>query len=162
MSIALKKIIFHENQGMGDFIAKIEVPFFTGTPDFILLLDNTNNTFNINNSYDVSTAFKYIDNKNIMTGESNDSPLNITALSNSNYIKSIFRIINPFLKVNIFKNFVTDIKNVVVFPNEMDININYVTSKINPDDESKYVMLKKSDTDTLYDNIIKYTKEDYY
>ena len=124
-----------------------------------VLLDNTNNTFNINNSYDVSTAFKYIDNKNIMTGESNDSPLNITALSNSNYIKSIFRIINPFLKVNIFKNFVTDIKNVVVFPNEMDININYVTSKINPDDESKYVMLKKSDTDTLYDNIIKYTKE---
>ncbi len=46
MSIALKKIIFHENQGMGDFIAKIEVPFFTGTPDFILLLDNTNNMIN--------------------------------------------------------------------------------------------------------------------
>jgi len=124
-----------------------------------VLLDNTNNTFNINNSYDVSTAFKYINNKHIMTGESNSSPLNIQSLYGSDYIKSIFRIINPFLKVNIFKSFVTDIKNVIVFPNEMDININYVTRKINPDDESKYVMLKKSETDTLYEDIIKYTKE---
>ena len=46
MSIDLKKIVFHENKGMGDFIAKIEVPFYVGTPDFILLLDNTNNMIN--------------------------------------------------------------------------------------------------------------------
>ena len=46
MSINLKKIVFHENKGMGDFIAKIEVPFRPGIPDFILLLDNTNNMIN--------------------------------------------------------------------------------------------------------------------
>ena len=46
MSVALKKIVFHENKGMGDFVAKIEVPFHVGTPDFILLLDNTNNMIN--------------------------------------------------------------------------------------------------------------------
>ena len=46
MSINLKKIVFHENKGMGDFIAKVEVPFRPGIPDFILLLDNTNNMIN--------------------------------------------------------------------------------------------------------------------
>ena len=47
----------------------------------------------------------------------------------------------------------------IVFPNEIEVNINYASTKINPDDESKYSMLKKSDNDVLYDNIIKYTKE---
>ena len=108
-----------------------------------ITLDNTNNSFNINNSFDISTSFMTIDEKEI-TNE---------------YVKSIFHIIQPFIKFNIFKDFASKIKNIMVFPLENEIYLNYASGKINKDDEYKYAMLKESDDDSIYDSIVKYPNE---
>lgn len=134
-----------------------------------LLLDNTNNTFNINNSFDVSSSFMTIDNRHIITGNKITDTNSITdeeLLMSENkdkykdfsYLKSIFRNIQPFIKFNVFKDFASKNKDIIVFPNESEIYINYINSRINPDDEYKYTMLKDSDTDVLYSDIIKYSK----
>jgi hypothetical protein len=108
-----------------------------------ITLDNTNNSFNINNSFDISTSFMTINGKDI----------------DNEYVKSIFHIIQPFIKFNIFKDFASKIKNVILFPLEQEMNINYMSGKINKDDEYKYIMLKDSDDDTIYDSIVKYPNE---
>jgi len=104
--------------------------------------DNTNNSFNINNTYDVSTSFDKINDINI----------------SDNIINEYFKIINPFLKTNIFRFFTNLKSDNIVKPNELNVYINYISSKITSDEEYKYISLKNSDEDILYDNIIKYQK----
>lgn len=104
--------------------------------------DNTNNSFNINNTYDVSTSFDKINNIDI----------------SDNIINEYFKIINPFLKTNIFRSFVNLKSDNIIRPNELNLYINYISSKITSDEEYKYINLKNSNDDILYDNIIKYQK----
>ena len=133
-------------------------------------LDNTNNSFNINNSFDISASFSSINGKHIITGNIINEENNIYNEENNinehkdkyndlKYLKSVFPIMQPFMKFNIFKDFANKSKNIMLFPLENEININYASSILDKDDEYKYLMLKENEDDIIYGSIIKYSKE---
>ena len=104
-----------------------------------LNIDNTNNTFNILNDY----------NLNVCIDSINDISINE---ENKKYFNSIFYILQPLLKVNIFGEFIKTI-NTIIYPYESEILIKYTQSKATPEVAKKYSMLKDYPDDILYDNI---------
>ncbi len=103
--------------------------------------DNTNNSFNIYKDYNFNVKFDSIDQHSV---------INI----DQSYIKKIFYLIEPFLKINLFNKFTNKI-NTISYPNELEININYISSAINDVEIiNQNKMIKSNDDDKLY-NIVK-------
>jgi hypothetical protein len=107
-----------------------------------LNIDNTNNSFYIEDDFGMNILFDTI----------NGLELNDLTIMNN------FRILYQALKINIFNNFANDI-SLVVFPTENNIKIRYASLEVPKDEEYKYVNLKKEDTDIVY-NDIKILKKD--
>ena len=109
-------------------------------------IDNTNNSFNVADDYNFNVIFNSIDNHNL-----NEDNFNI-------YLKNIFYIIEPFLKINIFNEF-AKINSMIYYPYETEIDINYINVLLNNDKEQlKYQMLMDNNTDKLYEDIVKLNK----
>lgn len=107
-----------------------------------LNIDNTNNTFNIDNDYNFNIVFNTIDS------------LPIT----NTYMNSIFYLLEPFLKINVFNEFTKNVKN-IIYPSENEVEITYVASTLNLDEEKiKYNILKDNADDILYNEIIQLNK----
>ena len=108
-------------------------------------LDNTNNSFNIINDYNLNIQFDTINGKDIQS-------------YSSEYFDSIFPILHPFMKTNIFNEFVKD--NVtIIYPYEAEILIKYATAKSNELLQNQFAMLKDNESDVLYDVITKLSNE---
>lgn len=111
-----------------------------------LTINNSNSSFNIFDDYNINVTFNSINNISI-----NDDIFN-------EYLKSIFYLINPFLKINIFNEYSKYINN-IIYPYECEIDINYINSLLISDTEKKkYKILLDNDDDKIYDNIIKSNK----
>ena len=105
-------------------------------------IDNTNNSFYIEDDYGMNMLFDTI----------NGFDLNDFSIMNN------FRIMYQSLKINIFNNFANDI-TLVVFPTENNIKIRYTSIETPKDEEYKYINLKKNSNDITY-NDIKILKKD--
>lgn len=103
-------------------------------------VDNTNNSFNILNDYNLNVCFESINGKLINE-------------SNKEYFNNKFYILQPLLKTNIFDDFSKNI-NTIIYPYEAEILIKYVQSKATNKEADKYLMLKDYYEDPLYDKII--------
>ena len=101
-----------------------------------LNIDNTNNSFYIEDDFGMNMSFDTI----------NGLELNNLSIMNN------FRILYQALKTNIFNNFVNDV-SLIVFPTENNIKIRYASLEVPKDDEYKYMNLKKENTDILYNDI---------
>ena len=104
-----------------------------------LNIDNTSNSFNIINNFNLNSKFNSI---------------NGVSISNNIYLNKIFYLIEPFLKINIFTEFTKNV-NSIVYPYEAEININYAQTLLNTNEHNKYVILKDSSDDILYNAIVK-------
>ena len=108
-------------------------------------LTNTNNSFYIKNDFNINVQFDSINNHSI-----NDT--------NKKYFTTIFYLLMPFLKINIFEEFTKEI-DTIIYPYEFEISVKYGNSKIKKQDELKYEVLKESETDNLYESLTKLNDE---
>ena len=105
-----------------------------------LNIDNTNNSFNIINDYNINIYINSINGHNIKNCD-------------KSYFNNIFYILQPLLKVDIFSEFIKNI-NTVVYPYEAEISIKYIQSKATKELSKQYIMLKDDYEDILYDKIV--------
>lgn len=104
-------------------------------------IDNTNNSFNMLNEFNMNIKFDSIDNIKI-----SDSKFD-------SFFTKIFYLLEPFLKVNIFNEFSKKI-NTIIYPHESEINIEYMSALTNDDEIKKQYKLMNTDG-KLYNDIIK-------
>lgn len=107
-------------------------------------VDNTNNSFNVLNEFNLSVKFDAIDDIKI-----SDSRFD-------SFFNKIFYLLEPFLRLNIFNEFTKNIST-IVYPYEAELNIEYMSSATNDDNIKKQYKLLANDG-ALYDNIIKMSK----
>jgi hypothetical protein len=107
-------------------------------------VDNTNNSFNVLDEFNLNIQFDSIDNIKI-----NDDRFN-------SFFTKIFYLLEPFLKINIFNEFAKNI-NTIIYPYEAELNIEYMSSLLN-DDSIKLRYKLMADGGNLYNNIIKMSK----
>lgn len=101
-------------------------------------LNNSNLTFNLLNDYNLKVSFNKINGYDI---------------TDHQFVKSIFHILYPFLKVNIFNEFVKN-NQILEFQNETEINIKYIKNDIITDDEKyMYQNIKMNANDILYKSL---------
>lgn len=106
-------------------------------------IDNTNNSFNIEDDFNLLVSFNTIENQNLKNIQNNNE---------------IFYLIEPFLKCNTFNEFAKKI-DTIYYPYETEINIEYINSLFIDDNEkNKYKMLIEDENDKLYDQIVKIDK----
>lgn len=109
-------------------------------------IDNTNNSFNILNDYNLNIHIESINGKSIKT-------------YSQEYFDSIFPLLHPFIKKNIFNEFIRNNETIIISPYEDEILIKYTTMKSNELSEKQFRMLKDNDNDVLYDSIVKLNNE---
>lgn len=109
-------------------------------------IDNTNNSFNILNDYNLNVIIKTINEKSIQT-------------YSQEYFDSIFPLLHPFIKTNIFNEFIKNNETIIISPYEDEILIKYTSVKSNELLEKRFKMLKDNETDILYDDIVKLSNE---
>ncbi len=107
-------------------------------------VDNTNNSFNVLNEFNLNVKFDSIDGVLINDAKFND------------FFNKIFYLLEPFLKLNIFNEFTKNI-NTIIYPHESEINIEYIGSITN-NDTTKIRYSNLTDDGVLYDNIVKMSK----
>ena len=107
-------------------------------------VDNTNNSFNVLDEFNLNIQFNSIDNIKI-----NDDKFN-------SFFTKIFYLLEPFLKINIFNEFAKNI-NTIIYPYEAELNIEYMSSLLN-DDSIKLRYKLMADGGNLYNNIVKMSK----
>ena len=109
-------------------------------------IDNTNNSFNILNDYNLNIQIESINGKSIKT-------------YSQEYFDSIFPLLHPFIKKNIFNEFIKNNRTIIISPYEDEILIKYATAKSNELLEKQFKMLKDNDSDILYESIVKLSNE---
>ena len=107
-------------------------------------VDNTNNSFNVLNEFNLSIKFDAIDD------------IKITDERFDNFFSKIFYLLEPFLRLNIFNEFAKNI-NTIIYPYEAEINVSYMSSLTNDDNIKKQYKLM-TDDGILYDNIVEMSK----
>ena len=107
-------------------------------------VDNTNNSFNVLDEFNLNIQFDSIDNIKIIDDRFNS------------FFTKIFYLLEPFLKINIFNEFVKNI-NTIIYPYEAELNIEYMSSLLN-DDSIKLRYKLMADGGNLYNNIVKMSK----
>ena len=107
-------------------------------------MDNTNNSFNVLDEFNLNIQFDSIDNIKIIDDRFNS------------FFTKIFYLLEPFLKINIFNEFVKNI-NTIIYPYEAELNIEYMSSLLN-DDSIKLRYKLMADGGNLYNNIVKMSK----
>lgn len=104
-------------------------------------IDNTNNSFYIKDEYNLNLIFNSINNVDLHSPKF------------KKYFNKIFYILYPMLKINIFNEY-SKLNKSIIYPYEIEININYIQSLLNQNDYSKYSMLQETESDLLYNNIV--------
>ena len=107
-------------------------------------VDNTNNSFNVLDEFNLNIQFDSIDN------------IKITDDRFNSFFTKIFYLLEPFLKINIFNEFAKNI-NTIIYPYEAELNIEYMSSLLN-DDSIKLRYKLMADGGNLYNNIVKMSK----
>lgn len=107
-------------------------------------IDNTNNSFNVLNEFNLNVKFDAIDD------------IKITDERFSSFFSKIFYLLEPFLRLNVFNEFAKNV-NTIIYPYEAEINVEYMSLLTNDDTIKKQYKLM-SDDGILYDNIIKMSK----
>lgn len=103
-----------------------------------LNIDNTNYSFNILDDYNLNVKFDTINSYNV---------------NDKSFINSVFPVLYPFLKINVFGEFIKK-ANLISYPNELEIYIKYVCGNtLTIDEAKKYVKLITNENDILYDSL---------
>lgn len=104
-------------------------------------IDNTNNTFDIQNDFNLNITFDSINGFNIKD-HTND------------FFSSNIKLLYPFMKTNIFSEFSKQIST-IIYPYENEILIKFKSNKLNNINEyKKYQSLQENSTDILYDKLV--------
>lgn len=107
-------------------------------------VDNTNNSFNVLNEFNLNVKFDAIDDIQITDERFND------------FFTKIFYLLEPFLRLNIFNEFAKNV-NTIIYPYEAEINVEYMSALTNDDNIKKQYKLM-TDDGILYDNIVEMSK----
>ena len=106
-------------------------------------INNSNFSFNILNDYNLNVVFNSINGYDI----------------NNDLINMTFKNLYPFLKINIFEEFIKLI-NTIVFQNELEIIIKYVAyNYLSSDEQKKYQNYITSGNDKLYGTLAQLNKD---
>ena len=109
-----------------------------------ITIDNSNFSFNVADDYNLNIVFNSINGHDIS--------------SDSLIVNKLFKTLYPFLKINIFEEFIKLI-DTIVFQNELEIVIKYTEGDyVNAKDQLKYKNYITSENDRLYNALIELSK----